>query len=44
VAGGSHVVISKGGFFNGNVTKMNEAAGQKDRSVLSIDEKRAGHK
>lgn len=38
------LVISKGGFFNSNVTKMNEADGQKDRSVLSIDEKRAGHK
>ena len=37
------LVISKGGFFNGNVTKMNEAEGQKDRSVLSIEEKRAGH-
>ncbi len=38
------LVISKGGFFNGNVTKMNETDSQRDRSVLSIDEKRAGHK
>jgi cytoskeletal protein CcmA (bactofilin family) len=33
------LVISKGGFFNGNVTKMNEADGQKDRSVMSIERK-----
>jgi len=31
------LVISKGGFFNGNITKMNEAA---NRGVVAIDEKR----
>jgi cytoskeletal protein CcmA (bactofilin family) len=31
------LVISKGGFFNGNITKMNDAAG---RQVVAIDEKR----
>jgi len=30
------LVISKGGFFNGNITKMNETA----RQVVAIDEKR----
>jgi cytoskeletal protein CcmA (bactofilin family) len=30
------LVISKGGFFNGNITKMNEAP----RQVVAIDEKR----
>ena len=34
------LVISKGGFFNGNVTKMNEHTG--GRQVVPIDEKRAG--
>jgi len=33
------LVISKGGFFNGNVTKMHEAAA---RQVVPIEEKRAG--
>ncbi len=33
------LVISKGGFFNGNVTKMHEAAA---RLVVPIEEKRAG--
>ena len=33
------LVISKGGFFNGNVTKMNEHGG---RQIVLIDEKRAG--
>ena len=31
------LVISKGGFFNGNITKMNEAA----QKVMSIEEKRS---
>ncbi|MBA3657595.1 MAG: hypothetical protein H0W69_09620, partial [Gemmatimonadaceae bacterium] len=31
------LVISKGGFFNGNITKMNDAV----ERVLAIDEKRA---
>ena len=35
------LVISKGGFFNGNVTKINED-GKSQRSVYLIDEKRAG--
>ena len=34
------LVISKGGFFNGNVTKMNEHPG--GRQIVLIDEKRAG--
>ncbi|MBI2158996.1 MAG: polymer-forming cytoskeletal protein [Candidatus Rokubacteria bacterium] len=34
------LVISKGGFFNGNVTKMHETAA---RQVVPIEEKRAGH-
>jgi len=33
------LVISKGGFFNGNVTKMHETA---VRQVVPIEEKRAG--
>jgi cytoskeletal protein CcmA (bactofilin family) len=33
------LVISKGGFFNGNVTKMNEAS---ERGVVAIEEKRTG--
>ena len=33
------LVISKGGFFNGNITKMNE---NDARQVVAIDEKRAG--
>jgi cytoskeletal protein CcmA (bactofilin family) len=32
------LVIAKGGFFNGNITKMNDAA----ERVLAIDEKRPG--
>jgi cytoskeletal protein CcmA (bactofilin family) len=37
------LVISKGGFFNGNVTKINEdGKGQGQRSVYLIDEKRVG--
>jgi cytoskeletal protein CcmA (bactofilin family) len=35
------LVISKGGFFNGNVTKMNEAPSAA-RQVVSLEEKRAG--
>ena len=35
------LVISKGGFFNGNITKMNDAAG---RQVVAIDEKRNDQK
>ena len=35
------LVISKGGFFNGNVTKINED-GKGQRSVYLIDEKRVG--
>src|SRR3954469_21523008 len=35
------LVISKGGFFNGNITKMNEANA---RQVVAIDEKRDGQK
>ena len=31
------LVIAKGGFFNGNITKMNDASG---RQVVAIDEKR----
>jgi cytoskeletal protein CcmA (bactofilin family) len=31
------LVISKGGFFNGNITKINEAGA---RQVVAIDEKR----
>ena len=32
------LVIAKGGFFNGNITKMNENA----QKIVAIDEKRAG--
>ena len=35
------LVISKGGFFNGNVTKMNEEPSAQ-RPVYLIDEKRVG--
>jgi cytoskeletal protein CcmA (bactofilin family) len=35
------LVISKGGFFNGNVTKMHDAPGAA-RQVVPIEEKRAG--
>ena len=35
------LVISKGGFFNGTVTKMNEAPSAA-RQVVSLEEKRAG--
>lgn len=35
------LVISKGGFFNGNITKMNEAGA---RQVVAIDEKRNDQK
>lgn len=35
------LVISKGGFFNGNITKMNDANA---RQVVAIDEKRDGQK
>ena len=35
------LVISKGGFFNGNVTKMHEEPGAA-RQVVPIEEKRAG--
>lgn len=35
------LVISKGGFFNGNITKMNEAGA---RQVVAIDEKRSEQK
>src|SRR5213080_3927696 len=35
------LVISKGGFFNGNITKINED-GKGQRSVYLIDEKRVG--
>jgi cytoskeletal protein CcmA (bactofilin family) len=35
------LVISKGGFFNGNVTKINEPSGGQ-RPVYLIEEKRAG--
>jgi cytoskeletal protein CcmA (bactofilin family) len=34
------LVISKGGFFNGNVTKINEAGNE--HPVYLIDDKRAG--
>lgn len=33
------LVIAKGGFFNGNITKMNEGAAHK---IVAIDEKRNG--
>jgi cytoskeletal protein CcmA (bactofilin family) len=33
------LVISKGGFFNGNITKMNE---NDARQIVAIDEKRSG--
>ena len=37
------LVISKGGFFNGNVTKINEKTGQGvQRPVYLVDEKRGG--
>lgn len=46
VSGNIHtdsLVISKGGFFNGNVTKIDEQAGDKGaRQVYLVDEKRAG--
>jgi cytoskeletal protein CcmA (bactofilin family) len=35
------LVISKGGFFNGNITKMNESGA---RQVVAIDEKRGDQK
>ena len=35
------LVIAKGGFFNGNITKMNDASG---RQVVAIDEKRNDQK
>jgi cytoskeletal protein CcmA (bactofilin family) len=35
------LVISKGGFFNGNITKMNDASA---RQVVAIDEKRNDQK
>ena len=35
------LVIAKGGFFNGNITKMDQAAG---RGVVAIDEKREPQK
>src|SRR5947199_7955931 len=35
------LVISKGGFFNGNISKMNEAGA---RQVVAIDEKRGDQK
>jgi cytoskeletal protein CcmA (bactofilin family) len=41
------LVISKGGFFNGNVTKINEAATQADpgkQAVYLFDDKRAGQR
>ncbi len=37
------LVISKGGFFNGNVTKINEET-RGQRPVYLIDEKRAGQR
>jgi cytoskeletal protein CcmA (bactofilin family) len=36
------LVISKGGFFNGNVTKINEPGQNGQRPVYLIEEKRAG--
>ena len=36
------LVISKGGFFNGNVTKINEPTQNGQRPVYLIEEKRAG--
>ncbi len=36
------LVISKGGFFNGNVTKMHEDQASAPRQVVPIEEKRAG--
>jgi cytoskeletal protein CcmA (bactofilin family) len=36
------LVISKGGFFNGNVSKINEEPAAGGRPVYLIDEKRAG--
>lgn len=46
------LVISKGGFFNGNVTKMSEGSARDDapvradspvRQVVSLEDKRPGH-
>ena len=37
------LVISKGGFFNGNVSKIHETEDGKDRAVLSLGDKRAGY-
>ncbi len=47
VSGNIHtdsLVISKGGFFNGNVTKIDEQGGEKTaaRQVYLVDEKRVG--
>jgi hypothetical protein len=37
------LVISKGGFFNGNVTKINEeSAATSPRPVYLVEDKRAG--
>jgi cytoskeletal protein CcmA (bactofilin family) len=36
------LVISKGGFFNGNVTKINEEPGGEQRPVYLVEDKRAG--
>src|SRR5205814_6113395 len=36
------LVISKGGFFNGNVTKINEPSQNGQRPVYLVEEKRAG--
>ena len=36
------LVISKGGFFNGNVTKINEQSSNGARPVYLVEEKRAG--
>jgi cytoskeletal protein CcmA (bactofilin family) len=36
------LVISKGGFFNGNVTKINEEAAAGPRPVYLVEDKRAG--
>jgi cytoskeletal protein CcmA (bactofilin family) len=48
VSGNIHtdsLVISKGGFFNGNVTKIDEQPGAEtpSRPVYLVDDKRAGH-
>ena len=37
------LVISKGGFFNGNVAKINDDASSAQRPVYLIDDTRAGH-